>query len=225
MKFTKMQNPNSIQRIDIQYYDRYREWPSLFNIARDSTVMDIGCGRGVLGNYLKNRYNCNVTGIEINPIQAEYARVYLNDVVVGDIENLQVEKIRQRSFDYIIFSDSLEHLINPDLVLAKILSLMRDEKSKLLISIPNVRNFRVTMPLLILGEWEYTEEGLLDRTHLRFYTIKSITDLLIKSGFSIDKCKVDLPLSSKSGLLNFLTFGLFRHHLTSHYFIEAKRSA
>lgn len=214
-----MLNPNLDKKISPDYYQRFRIWPSLFNIKPNSHVLDIGCGTGLLGNFIKENYNCWVEGIEILEEYQKISSRILDKSYCADIESFNTLKIKNK-FEYIIFSDSLEHLLNPDEVLIKIQSLL-SENGKLLLSVPNVRNFRVTFPLIFKGQWEYQEEGLLDKTHLRFFTISSLINLLNKSGYQVNQIHLDLPVKSKSGLLNLLTFGIFKNHLTSHYFVEA----
>jgi 2-polyprenyl-3-methyl-5-hydroxy-6-metoxy-1,4-benzoquinol methylase len=197
-----------------------RNWPAKFSIKNNSRVLDIGCGRGLLGEFLKHEYGCHVTGLEIIQENALVAETVLDKVIVGDIESMILDEIKE-SFDYVIFSDSLEHLLDPGKVLIRTASLLKPDSGELLISIPNVRNFRVTLPLLLKDEWRYTDEGLLDKTHLRFFTLKSIKRLLDESGFKVMNAFYDLPISSQSGIINRLTLGQLSNHLTSHYFIQA----
>jgi len=201
------------------YYSRSRTWPSLFGLKQGSNFLDIGCGKGRLGEYLRANFRASVTGIELFPEYAEDAAKVLNHVVCGNIEQLNLNS-HFESYDYIIFSDSLEHLIDPERALLKVRSLLRPDGS-ILLSIPNVRNFRVTMPLLIFGQFEYQEEGLLDRTHLRFFTRSSIINALKRCGLEVDKVYLDLPLRSKVGIINIITLGLLRNTLTSHFFVRA----
>lgn len=215
-----MINPNLSSKTDKAYYSRERNWPARFSIRKNSRVLDLGCGRGLLGEFLKHEYCCHVTGLEIIQENALAADSVLDKVIVGDIETMALDEPKE-SFDYIIFSDSIEHLLDPGKVLVRVGSLLKPASGELLISIPNVRNFRVTIPLLLGDEWRYTDEGLLDKTHLRFFTLKSMKRLLEESGFVVKNTFYDLPISSKSGLFNRLTLGLLRNHLTSHYFIQS----
>jgi 2-polyprenyl-3-methyl-5-hydroxy-6-metoxy-1,4-benzoquinol methylase len=201
------------------YYYRFRTWPSLFGLTRGSYFLDIGCGKGRLGEYLKDNYQAKVTGIEIFEAYAEEARNVLNNVICGNVEELNLDN-HLNTYDYILFSDSLEHLIDPERTLMKVKLLLKRGGS-ILLAIPNIRNFRVTIPLLIFDQFEYQEEGLLDRTHLRFFTRTSIVNTLKKCGFEVDKIYEDLPFSSKVGIINIITLGLFKNILTSHFFIRA----
>ena len=212
-------NPNLEAKPDRAYYSRARTWPSLFDIKTGSRILDVGCGRGMLGAYLQKNHDSKVTGLEIIEENYQVAADILDKAHLGDIETMDLS-ILGNGFDYVIFSDSLEHLLDPKSVLEHVKNLLCAD-GLLLISMPNVRNFRVTLPLLMRDEWEYCDEGLLDRTHLRFFTGTSICKLLESCGYSVEQILVDLPLSSKVGILNILTFGFFRRHLTSHYFIKA----
>ena len=212
-------NPNLELKSDQTYYARSRIWPSFFGIRSDTKILDVGCGRGNLGSYLQTTYGCKVTGLEIIKDNFLVASKVLHEAHLGDIESMDMSVFESR-FDYIIFSDSLEHMLEPKDVLGRVRDLMA-ENGHLLISMPNIRNFRVTVPLVFSDQWDYQDEGLLDRTHLRFFTCTSICKLIEQCGYKVEQVRFDLPLSSKVGVLNMLTLGLLRRHLTSHYFIKS----
>jgi 2-polyprenyl-3-methyl-5-hydroxy-6-metoxy-1,4-benzoquinol methylase len=201
------------------YYSRQRTWPALFQIKHGGRYLDIGCGKGRLGAFLKNQFAAKVTGIEIFSEYAAEASKCLDEVLCGNIEQLDLIEYTNK-FDHIIFSDSLEHLLDPASALIKAKAMLHSD-GDLLLSMPNVRNFRVTLPLVLFGRFEYQDEGLLDRTHLRFFTLSSITNLLRQCGFEVESVKFDLPMNSKVGILNVLTLGIFKETLTSHFFIKA----
>lgn len=215
-----MKNHQSKKQIsDGVYYSQLRTWPSLFNIRYGSKVLDIGCGNGLLGGYMQNKHGCQVTGIEIIEECSIRASSVLYKSYHGDIETMDLT-ILGSDFDYIILSDSLEHLLDTSAVLNRVKGLLA-KGGQILIAIPNTRNFRVTLPLLFLDGWNYQDDGFLDRTHLRFFTETSICKLIECCGYKIEIVLTNLPISSKIGKINRLTFGLFRRHLTSHYFIQA----
>lgn len=212
-----MSDPNF--SISSDYYSRDRKWPSLFPLIRGGKFLDIGCGKGVLGRFLKDQFEAKVTGVELFEEYANESANYLDKVICGNFENINFISL-EGTFDYVIFSDSLEHLYDPKLALNKA-KLLINPSGSILISIPNIRNFRVLIPLLFLGRFEYQDEGLLDRTHLRFFTRSSIVKLLRECGLEVTSIQYDLPVASKTGILNLLTLGLFRDILTSHYFISS----
>jgi len=214
-----LNNPNLIKKGNTDYYSRVRNWPSLFDIKSNAKVLDIGCGAGSLGKYLIDRYESNVTGLDIVQDNYQESSKVLNRAIIGDMETMDIKELGG-DFDYIIFSDSLEHMIDSNKVIEIVKTLLASD-GILLISMPNVRNFRVTFPLLLSDSWEYKDEGLLDWTHMRFFTYSSLLDLLDLHDFKICRVEVDLPISSKVGIINLLTFGLLKKHLTSHYFVES----
>lgn len=204
------------------YFSRERNWTEHFDIPKKSKILDIGCGKGVLGRFLKKKYQCIVTGVEINEKIIDIARENLDNVYLSDIESFFIkEKNLKKSFDIIVFSDSLEHMIDP----MRILDLSKEyisNNGSYLISFPNIRNFRVTIPLILFDKFEYTDEGLLDKTHLYFSTTSSFIKRVSKRGFKIKLVKYELPLNSISGMINILTLGLFKRFLSSHFYIELK---
>ncbi len=212
-------NPSFEPKSDPAYYSRTRTWPSLFGIKGGAKILDVGCGKGNLGAYLQDNYDAKVTGLEIIENNFIAASSVLHSAHLGDIESMDIAALGS-GFDYVIFSDSLEHMLEPQLVLKSVKALLAEDGC-LLLSMPNVRNFRVTVPLLFSDQWEYQDEGLLDRTHLRFFTCTSICSLLDLCGYRVEQVRCDLPTSSKVGILNIATFGLLRRHLTSHFFIKA----
>jgi 2-polyprenyl-3-methyl-5-hydroxy-6-metoxy-1,4-benzoquinol methylase len=202
------------------YYSRQRAWPRHFNIRKNIKVLDVGCGTGVLGSFFKHEYDAKVTGIEILEDCAKVARKTLDQVYCDNIEETDVLS-NLSGFDYVVFSDSLEHLIDPEKTLINTQKVLKNEESSILVSVPNVRNFRVLVPLIFKGDWKYEDEGLLDKTHLRFFTRKSFLRALDDAGYKVTKIVVELPLKSVSGLLNVATFGFFEGFLTSHYYVQA----
>ncbi|MFY9302553.1 MAG: glycosyltransferase [Atribacterales bacterium] len=143
-------------------------------------ILDIGCGTGELGKALKERQDCEVTGVEIVPEVADKARENLDKVIVGDIEEI-IDDLPENYYDVVIFADVLEHLKNPWKILSQIKTRI-NAQSIVIISIPNVRHWSVIKDLLE-GRWDYQEAGILDKTHLRFFTKKTILDMLDKTGF------------------------------------------
>lgn len=153
----------------------------LKNIKPNSIVLEFGPASGYMTEYMKEVLNCKVYGVEIDPIFAEKAKKFAEEVVIGDIEDYEwFDRYHSIKFDYIIFADVLEHLKNPHQVLLKSLNLLK-EKGDVIISIPNISHNAIIMELME-GKFEYKHEGLLDDTHLRFFTRQSILRLLDKAG-------------------------------------------
>lgn len=145
-------------------------------------ILDVGCGEGALGKRLLERGAKEVTGIEINPLIAKSAEKNLTGVLCVDIETM-MPPFSKGYFDCIIFADVLEHLKEPLLLLNQYREYLSD-KGVVIASIPNVR-YHGVINMLIEGRWKYEDYGILDRTHLRFFTKKEITDLFQDAGFEI----------------------------------------
>ncbi len=181
-------------------------------------VLEIGCGSGQTLQLIKHLKLCKYTvGIELFEQAAKNANARVDRVYQLDIEK-EGAPIDLGQFDLILILDVLEHLVDPWTVLNRIKSNHLKADGKIIISLPNVRHVTSTLPLLINGEFEYKERGILDKTHLRFFTRKSGEKMLEQAGLKIEKIKrTSLDWSLKSGKLNFLTLGLFSDFLTSQY--------
>ncbi len=147
-----------------------------------SRVLDIGCGAGALGAELKRRGPVEVVGVEADACAAERARQVLDRVHQGDIEGLDL-LYGPGSFDCIVLADILEHLRDPWSLLKHLVPLLR-ARGRLIASIPNVRHWSVLRGLLE-GEWTYLPAGILDRGHLRFFTLTSGRALLEAAGLAV----------------------------------------
>lgn len=153
-------------------------------VGKGKRVLECGCASGYTSKVLKESLACKVTGIEISAEAAIDARRYCDRVFVVDIERIDFkELLGDAQFDVITFGDVLEHLREPNTVLEKIHPFL-SEDGFVLASIPNVAHLSVALELLS-GRFDYRPIGLLDNTHLRFFTKKSIVSLFNNSGYEI----------------------------------------
>jgi 2-polyprenyl-3-methyl-5-hydroxy-6-metoxy-1,4-benzoquinol methylase len=189
------------------------------------TVLELGCGNGATLKWLKAEKHCRVTyGIELFPQAASEAAQGVDVVLQGDIERMQLEW-PLKHFDLILCLDVLEHLVDPWQVLQRLVTHLKPG-GRLIASVPNVRNWHALGPLLFAGRWAYAETGILDKTHLRFFTRESALQLVAGSGVTV-QALARLPLDSNSGrsrLANRLTLGLFKEFLTLQYLIAADKN-
>jgi len=177
---------------DFEEYFQVQRHEMLDYIPQDaSVILDVGCASGSFGQLLKEERAAEIWGIEPNVSAAKVAAQKL-DKVIHDIfsSNLDLPK---RYFDCIVFNDVLEHLIDPFSALNACKELL-NERGTVVASIPNVRYFDNIWNLLILKKWEYTDFGILDKTHLRFFTYRSIELTFNKSGYSIERLEGINPL-------------------------------
>jgi SAM-dependent methyltransferase len=136
-------------------------------------ILDVGTASGYLGKIWR-RSGHYVAGIEYDAATAEKAREYYDAFQVADVERFAFPY--RREFDYIVFADVLEHLRDPAAVLRKCLPALK-ESGKIIISVPNIANWIIRLGLLF-GKFDYMDRGILDRTHLRFFTMRSLKQLM-----------------------------------------------
>jgi O-antigen biosynthesis protein len=159
----------------------------------DKKVLEIGPATGSTTKILRDR-GCHVTGIEIDPEAAEIGAKYCERMIVGDIERMDLPALfADEKFDVVLFADVLEHLLDPTAVLVSVSSVLAPG-GYVCASIPNIAHGSIRLALLG-GEFRYTEKGLLDRTHLRFFTRDGLEELFADAGFTvrhIERVEVDL---------------------------------
>lgn len=161
----------------------------LDEIKKDSVVLEFGPASGRLTKYLKQNYGCKVYIVEIDHEAGEVASQYAEKALIGqeagNIETYQwIHEFQGMKFDYILFADVLEHLHEPEKVLVNAKSLLSDD-GYMLISLPNVAHNSVIIDLL-KNEFKYSKTGLLDDTHLKFWTYSSVEKLFQKTGLNVD---------------------------------------
>lgn len=184
-----------------------------------SRVIEIGCGTGSTLAWLKANKGCAwATGVELFHDAAAQARTRLDEVYEGNIENLDLS-LEEGSFDVVLCLDVLEHMVDPWTVMQRITRLLKPG-GVVIASIPNARHLRVVVPLVLLGKWEYSEEGLLDETHLRFFTRRSAIELMMRSGLTVDAVR-GTNFGRKYKVANAVTLSLFKPFLTPQYLIRA----
>lgn len=146
--------------------------------------------------------NCDCVGIEKNPVWARTARKLGLSVIEHDIQAGLGELSHLGTFDHIIFGDVLEHTSNPEDVLKSSRLLLRPDGS-VIVSLPNVVSLMSRIRILA-GKWQYTDTGILDRTHLRFFCIRSGRELICDSGFRIIKESFAGPMTFHMGRVGIL---------------------
>lgn len=152
-------------------------------IEKSSVCLDVGCSAGYMGEALKEKKNCIMYGIEMDNEAIEIAkgkRCYeeIFEFSITDEENIKYKKFFEddKKFDYIIFADILEHIADPDLILFKFLKKL-NKNGKIMISIPNVAHMDISKSL-INRQFNYNTVGLLDNTHIRFFTNNSFIQMI-----------------------------------------------
>ena len=186
------------------FVDRLPDQPS-------ARILEVGCGSGATGALALSRKKCaRYVGIELDARAASAARSCLTEVIEGNIEQMELP-FREASFDALIMGEVLEHLIDPWATLKRLSRLLRPG-ALILASVPNISHYRVITEL-IKGRFDHTDSGIMDRTHLRWFTPKSLAELLEHADFDVvELMQLGAP-SLKVRLFNSLTHGVM-HHLS-----------
>jgi 2-polyprenyl-3-methyl-5-hydroxy-6-metoxy-1,4-benzoquinol methylase len=152
-------------------------------------VLDVGCGFGGLASLLKARDVRSIYGIEINPSASEHLQKLYDQHWIGSVESISLPQ-ELGLFDCIIFADVLEHLIDPWETLQRYVKIL-SPGGVIVASIPNAQNLSLIYRLLFQGRWTYSDSGMLDKTHLRFFTRKEIECLFNETGLKIEMIGVN----------------------------------
>lgn len=165
---------SSIEKSFIGYF--------LKQIVRGSQVLEFGPATGYMTKYMKEQHGCKVTCIELNPEMAVLASPYAEKMIIANIDTDPWEKELDGKFDYIVFGDVLEHLRNPENTIKKAMSFLAP-KGHFITSIPNIGHNAIILALRN-GKFQYSEYGLLDNTHIHFFTRKSMNNMFNNNGLT-----------------------------------------
>jgi O-antigen biosynthesis protein len=146
-------------------------------------VLDVGCNAGFLGEQLMEKKNAQVDGIDINEEALEKAKIFYRKIFKRDLYGSRLD-IDEEQYDYIIFSDILEHLPRPDLILKDAKKYLKNE-GKVIITLPNIARLEIRVGLLF-GKFDYAP-GILSHDHLRFFTKKSAMRMIEECGYEVKK--------------------------------------
>lgn len=208
-----------------QYYSHIRSEILPLLPQHCERVLEVGCGSGETLLWLKaQKPDCQwLGGVELFAQSGALAQPRLDWFCAGNIEQLDLD-IPPGSLDVILCLDVLEHLIDPWRVIAKLHQLLKPE-GHIIASIPNIRYYSASLDLVIRGNWNYQKEGILDSTHLRFFTKKTAIALMQSSGLKMDAIiGKGLEKGRKARWLNYLTLGTFRPFFEFQYLIRVKNT-
>jgi SAM-dependent methyltransferase len=181
-------------------------------------LLEIGCGTGNTAAYALAQGKCGWScGIELCPDPATEAATKMDRVIVGDIEQVHLD-LPLASFDVIIMSEVLEHLVNPSRVLERLRVFLKPG-ALVLAGSPNVCHYSVLL-MLLKGRWDYQEKGILDVTHLRWFTPRSYRDLFESAGYVVDYVGPASPLRLKARLADAVLLGRVKHLLFSQIYLR-----
>jgi 2-polyprenyl-3-methyl-5-hydroxy-6-metoxy-1,4-benzoquinol methylase len=207
------------------YYGHARTEIAPLMPARAGRVLEVGCGRGATLAWLTHTGRCtHTTGIELFAQAADAARAVVDRVEAGDAEKLLGVVAQEGKFDAVLCLDVLEHLHDPWAFVRRIPPLL-NPGGVLIVSVPNVRHWRVSADLLFRGRWRYADAGVLDRTHLRFFTRESARELVAEPRLKLVACEASRPpRASVGGLANLATLGLLKDLFAVQFLLAAHKA-
>ncbi|MBV5339515.1 MAG: methyltransferase domain-containing protein [Deltaproteobacteria bacterium] len=188
--------------MDVSYFSHVRREIAPLLSGTYHTGLEVGCGAGVTLEWLQSSGICtNTIGVEYDPLAALEAGNRVNKVYCGDIGSIDLD-IPPESVDLLLCLDVLEHLPDPWAVMKNLYRLVRPGGS-VVVSLPNVRYWKVSAPLLFSDKWQYTDAGVLDRTHLRFFVKQTAIEMVEQGGFTVEKViSTGLGRSKRSQFVN-----------------------
>jgi 2-polyprenyl-3-methyl-5-hydroxy-6-metoxy-1,4-benzoquinol methylase len=191
--------------------------------APQASVLELGCGAGATGALALAQGKCGrYVGIELDARAASLARTCLTEVIAGNIEQMTLP-LSPQSFDALIMSEVLEHLVDPWATLRE-LALLLKPGARVMASVPNISHHRVIAEL-IRGRFELADSGVMDRTHLRWFTPESFVALFAQAGIVVDEWGPVGTPSRKYRLFNALTGGALRHLVTRQICVYGHKAA
>lgn len=153
-------------------------------VGKNKKVLDVGCNKGYLGSEFKKN-GCYIVGIEPDPGCARIAAQFCDKVIQADVEGLEGLDYPENYFDVMVFADILEHLKAPQETLLRLKKYL-NPKGFIIASLPNVARLDIRLKLLF-GKFEYSETGIMDKTHLRFFTVFTARKIFVDCGYQISR--------------------------------------
>jgi 2-polyprenyl-3-methyl-5-hydroxy-6-metoxy-1,4-benzoquinol methylase len=198
-------------------FDRRELLPFIPDTAR--SLLDVGCGSGAFGRFLSSkRPGMELWAIEPDPTSAQAAQDAFDRVVLGKFPD---SRVPNHKFDVVVCADVLEHMTEPEVALRAAAQATAAE-GVMVASIPNVRNWQAVLwPLLRHGKWEYTERGILDRTHMRFFTRGSMRDLFTDNDWLVESI-TGINLHRRERVLSAVSGGTLDDFLFPQYVVVAR---
>ena len=190
---TNPSSASSLGRLENAYAEKRADYfecarPEMLELfpSKSRRVLDVGCGSGVFGETLRDRFGCEVWGVEPDSKSAGKASATLHRAIHGCFDERL--ELPANYFDCICFNDVLEHMADPAFALELARKLLAPD-GKIIASIPNIAQFPILWRLAVRGRWDYTERGILDKTHLRFFTRNTIAELFERAGFAVEQLR------------------------------------
>jgi SAM-dependent methyltransferase len=183
-------------------------------------VLELGCASGQTLSLMRERGAEHTVGIEYSPEAAAIAEARgVGRIIVGDVEHMDLD-LEPASFDLLIAGHVLEHLADPWEILKKLRTFVKPG-GQFVCALPNVRHYSIVLPLVIHGKWEYQSSGVMDWTHLRFFSRDTALTMVREAGFEAERIVPEF--GRKSQIANFMTLNAFGNFLAYAYNLSAFR--
>lgn len=177
-----------------EYYESSRSEMIRFIIDPPVRTIEFGCSSGKFSELLKQKYGCETWGVDIEKESVEMAKSKMDQVIEGNALDV-INRLPENYFDYLICNDFIEHLPSPEQFFQQVKRCLSDD-AIIIGSLPNVRHFKHFARYFFLKDWRYKKSGILDFTHLRFFTKKSMKRSIKNWGFQMEKMKGLRPTKS-----------------------------
>ncbi len=202
------------------YFERVRDEIEPLLPTAPKRILEIGSAAGGTLAWLKKKWpDCETVAIEGQHDLLPALQAVVDHAIIADLEEPLPADLGK--FDLILALDVLEHLRSPTDVLHKLASLLNHSGS-IIVSVPNVANFRVLGPLVFKRQFRYADAGILDRTHMRFFTEESALEMMREAGLTVVDGLVNGLTKKRSKLIDVLTLGQARHYLAEQYVMRGE---
>lgn len=206
-----------------QIFKKYGLSPTQQEIIKivgfNKVVLEVGSSTGYMTRAFLNN-GCSVDIVEINREATEKTSKKIRRVFNESIENEKLFDQLPKDYDFIIMADVLEHLVNPEVALIN-LSHVANQNTQLLVSMANIAGWAMRKRLFFKGDFEYQDSGLLDKTHLHFYTVNTLPKILSNSGWKAEKNIGTIIRLPFEGVISKIPiFGIFLKKLIYSIFAE-----
>ena len=182
-------------------------------------ILEVGAGAGGTLKWLKTIYpEARTTGIELNPELCEELKRNVDLAIIGNVDQC-LERLS--SYDLILFLDVLEHVVDSANTLRNVVQRL-ENGGHVIVSVPNIAHFQVSVPLLMRRRFIYQDAGILDRTHVRFFVEATAIELLNDANLIVTMGLLSGLQGPKSKIFNQLSFGLLKHHLCKQYIMRGE---
>jgi 2-polyprenyl-3-methyl-5-hydroxy-6-metoxy-1,4-benzoquinol methylase len=227
LSLTQTENLSEVYHEKAGYYFRFTRTDLVDLLPKNKafdSVLEVGAGGGDTLLYLKQAGIAkHVTGLELFELPGtEQKNPGIDKFIIANIEQTGTDVFDKNQFDVVICGDVLEHLADPWSVRDKLISWLKPG-GYLLASIPNIREFKTVLKILLRGTFTYQQGGVMDKTHLRFFGKKNIIDLLTSNGLHVEKIVSNLayPVADTKtrAFINDISFKIFEEFLAKQYFV------